>query len=103
METESFFCFVHHCIPTAWISAWHRVGAQQTLVHCLFEGDVSKAGLALPDVSLVITGSGQGSVALCLFADCPLSPPSPSRHGFYGDEGSLAVLLPEHQDLSLPS
>lgn len=37
------------------------------------EGHVSEAGLALPDVPLGVLGSAEGGVALCLFADCPLS------------------------------
>lgn len=59
-------------------SARHTVGLHETLVHCPFEGDVSKAGLALPDGLLGISGSGQGDVALCLFAACPLPTPFPS-------------------------
>lgn len=54
--------------------AWYTVGAQETLVYFFFEGDVGKAGLALPDVPFGVSGSGQGGVALCLFADYPLAP-----------------------------
>lgn len=80
-----------------------QVGLHETLVHDPFEGNVSKTGLALPDVLLGISGSGQGDVALCLLAACPLPTPFPSWHGFYGDKGPLVILLPEHQDLPLPS
>lgn len=50
------------------LNAVKHVGAQDTLVYCLFEGDASKAGPALPDVPpwcLRISARRRGPVFIC--------------------------------------